>query len=72
MINDLFYRNPMAPCKGCSDRTAGCHGNCEGYAAWVKEKEAINDKILSNKTTENLSKETAINSLIKRKKRYAR
>lgn len=23
-----------APCKGCKDRTPGCHGTCEDYITW--------------------------------------
>ena len=25
-----------APCKGCEDRTVGCHGSCEKYAEYRK------------------------------------
>jgi len=24
----------IAPCKGCSDRTATCHGTCQAYREW--------------------------------------
>ena len=30
------------PCKNCTDRTLTCHGVCEKYAAFRKEKEAEN------------------------------
>lgn len=23
-----------APCKGCAERSAGCHGRCKRFAAW--------------------------------------
>ena len=25
---------PTVPCKGCTDRRQGCHGQCERYAAY--------------------------------------
>ena len=28
------------PCHGCQDRKAGCHGQCEKYRDFRKEKEA--------------------------------
>lgn len=28
-----------APCKGCEDRVAGCHGKCKKYTSW-REKVA--------------------------------
>lgn len=28
-----------APCKGCEERTVGCHGGCEKYQAFHQERE---------------------------------
>ncbi len=30
------YHRP-APCKGCTNRSVGCHGKCDGYIQWKKE-----------------------------------
>lgn len=30
------YHRP-SPCKGCTNRSVGCHGKCEGYIQWKKE-----------------------------------
>lgn len=27
------------PCHGCFDRTVTCHGRCERYQSWKKERE---------------------------------
>lgn len=72
MYDSVFYRKPDAPCKGCSDRFLGCHGCCQKYADWVREEKTITDKILSEKATENLKKETEIKLCIKRKKERTR
>lgn len=29
------------PCKGCEIRTEACHGTCEAYAGWKKEKDEV-------------------------------
>lgn len=31
------------PCKGCNNRTLGCHDNCDGYEAYKKRREEINN-----------------------------
>lgn len=31
------------PCKDCTERTLTCHGVCEKYQEWKKEREAINE-----------------------------
>ena len=28
------------PCKGCTERTVGCHANCEKYKKWRTDYEA--------------------------------
>jgi hypothetical protein len=32
----------ICPCKGCTERTILCHGRCDGYQQWKKEREEIN------------------------------
>ena len=27
----------IAPCKGCKERSAECHGSCERYAEWQQD-----------------------------------
>lgn len=31
----------MPPCKGCKDRTPGCHDNCKRYSEWKTGIEQI-------------------------------
>lgn len=31
VIADNITRNIKSPCMTCTERTAGCHGKCEGY-----------------------------------------
>lgn len=31
----------LNPCHGCPDRTAGCHGHCEKYQAFVEDREKV-------------------------------
>ena len=30
----------IAPCKGCSNRTPVCHGDCMAYRSWAAERVA--------------------------------
>ena len=30
---------PIAPCKDCSNREAGCHSRCPAYISFLKENE---------------------------------
>ena len=30
---------PIAPCKGCEQREAGCHSRCPAYICFVKKNE---------------------------------
>lgn len=32
-----------APCKGCKERTAECHGKCERYKEFQKEMEKVKE-----------------------------
>lgn len=32
-------QRPTSPCHHCSDRVVGCHGKCEKYIAFRKERE---------------------------------
>ena len=29
------------PCKGCPDRTPGCHENCDRFKTWRDERNAV-------------------------------
>lgn len=37
------------PCKGCTDRKVGCHGECEGYKAFATEQRKKNECIRKQK-----------------------
>lgn len=32
-----------SPCKDCNDRHVGCHGSCEEYLAFDRERKALNE-----------------------------
>lgn len=32
-----------SPCKGCTKRTIGCHGTCEGYKDFVVKNEELKE-----------------------------
>ena len=32
-----------SPCKDCPDRSPTCHGNCESYKTYAREREQIRD-----------------------------
>lgn len=32
-----------APCRRCKERSKTCHGNCEKFKAWTKEKNKARD-----------------------------
>ena len=35
--------DPISPCKGCAERTIGCHGRCEMFRKWREERDKINE-----------------------------
>lgn len=39
-------------CKGCPDRTLGCHGKCEAYQSQRKALDEFNAKVQSAKEQE--------------------
>ena len=42
-----------APCKGCPDRTLGCHGTCKKYKAFDNERQkARQNRLESGEQTE--------------------
>ena len=34
------------PCRGCADRTPGCHGGCERYGEFRRQVEHVNHEIV--------------------------
>ena len=47
--NGLFpWRNAQPGCKGCTERTIGCHSNCEKYNAYKDELAEIRVKKQTN------------------------
>lgn len=46
-----------APCKDCPDRHAGCHGQCDRYAAFRKDRERYHDERVKTLDKEILSVE---------------
>ena len=37
------------PCRGCPDRSEGCHGRCERYRAYDLERREIRREKLANR-----------------------
>jgi len=35
-----IYQGPDAPCKDCDHSYIGCHGKCEDYMTYKKDREA--------------------------------
>lgn len=33
------------PCRECTDRTIGCHSNCDKYCQWCKEHHQMKEEI---------------------------
>ena len=56
------------PCKDCSDRAVGCHGRCERYQEWKRDRDAILDAMNAEKAKTQL----AVNYVQKNKQRVAR
>lgn len=46
-------KQTITPCKDCAERHAGCHAECEKYAAWKKESELQAEAI---RTARNMDK----------------
>ncbi len=34
----------LCPCKGCQDRSVGCHAKCDSYKEWKREVDDIRVK----------------------------
>ena len=39
----------VSPCKGCTERTPGCHDHCERYKEWRAWKDDVNAWLKSQK-----------------------
>lgn len=46
---DVEEKDMSAPCKGCKNRTVGCHANCEWYIRFREEHEQLQDTIRKEK-----------------------
>lgn len=47
VIADNIIKNIKPPCMTCTERTAGCHGKCEGYKNYKKHLEDEKSKAYS-------------------------
>lgn len=56
------------PCKGCTDRSAGCHGKCEAYLSWHEQHVAKQREIRSKIEAENITNAFYIESGIRIRK----
>lgn len=58
----------IAPCMNCPDRAPGCHGKCERYAEFAKEREAIRQKQYLDSISPDGARKTVENLLRKRRR----
>lgn len=52
--------NKNAPCKGCQDRHATCHANCEDYISW---KANYDEQVNVRKFIEKVNREADSDSI---------
>ena len=54
----------MSPCKGCGDRTPGCHGSCKAYKEWAEDdrqkRAAHRERVAAAKEFDNYTVEHVI------------
>lgn len=43
---------PQSPCRGCPDRSLGCHGQCSKYRAYEADRKKFNEKIHAERCSE--------------------
>lgn len=46
----------ICPCKECKKRTPNCHGTCDIYSKWAKEREKLRKKERKNKYLEYITR----------------
>ena len=61
-----------APCRGCSDRRAGCHASCERYRGWNELHKAELDAGKKARIGDRTANSYAINMIRKIKKEKRR
>lgn len=60
--------NGSSGCYHCPDRTVGCHGRCEKYAAWLaSERERM--AVEKNARIENMTMVNYLRSAVERQKK---
>ena len=59
------------PCRGCTDRTITCHGVCQRYQDWKKNREDVNNWLIKQRpiTSETAAKKFR-EKVIKRARGY--
>lgn len=72
MFNYSVHRQKIAPCKGCSDREAGCHSECQRYKDWSEGEKLSHDEVISKMDKINMVVEYSVNESRKRRRRYVR
>lgn len=50
----------MSPCKGCTARSADCHGKCFRYKEWLKRYHHEKEIIRKQQEKDNLSFDTTM------------
>lgn len=61
----MIVEGMPCPCKGCENRHESCHGKCEAYDNFKKEREVYNNK----KTQESLDLSAYIRRVTYQKRR---
>ena len=60
------------PCKGCENRSAFCHAECNLYTTWRQERTETHDKYMRDKEKQlqlDLRKKEAISKIFKNNSR---
>lgn len=61
-----------APCKDCTERSAGCHASCGRYRDWTELHKAERDQRYNAKLGDLIANSYAINTIRKIKKEQRR
>lgn len=62
-------QRPKVPCVNCPDREIGCHGHCEKYLEYCRQKDVLIKAYIAKKKGENEADELLIKGKIRNMKK---
>ena len=71
-VADVMRRLGLAPCKGCTNRRVGCHGECEKYQAALSAAREKHDEIERELAKDRLAEGLIARGYYIRKQKYKR